>query len=131
MNANDVMTYLGVSYAGLTNADTVTVPRVDGGTHLRKRYFRSPGNYTGTVDNPIMDYNATTYANEPWVYLNLFVSGNVDVNSIVFSGSNYEIDNLTVATTEAGPRGDMVLVKNVLGTPPAAQTILRSPSLSQ
>lgn len=128
LTSSDIMTFLGVSYAGLTNSDTGTVNTVDGGTHLRKYYYRSPGSYTGTVAAPVMDYNTATYANEPWVYLNLFVSGNMNVKKVNFSGSAFEIDNLTVSTVESGPRGDMVLVKNVLGTPPTGQAMTWAPT---
>ena len=128
LTSSDIMTFLGVSYAGLTNSDTGTVNTVDGGTHLRKHYYRSPANYTGTVAAPVMNYNLDNYANEPWVYLNLFVSGNMNVKKVNFSGNNFELDNLTVSTVESGPRGDMVLVKNVLGTPPTGQAMTWAPT---
>lgn len=127
MTTSDIMTFLGISYAQVSNADTGTLPRVDGGTHLRKHYFKSPSTYTGTVSNPVNDY-LPTYANEPWVYLNLFVSGSTQVTKVNLSGPNFEFDNLTVSTAESGPRGDMVLVSNVLGTPPAAQVIAWNPT---
>lgn len=127
LDANDIMTFLGANNL-VTNADTRTVTRVDGQSHVKKHYYRSPANYTGTVANPVMDYDTATYANEPWVYLNLFVSGSLDVKKVKFSGTNFEIDNLTVSTVESGPRGDMVLVKNVLGTPPAAQVVSWAPT---
>jgi hypothetical protein len=128
LTSSDIMTFLGVSYAGLTNSDTGTVNTVDGGTHLRKHYYRSPANYTGTVSAPVMNYNLDNYANEPWVYLNLFVSGNINAKKVNFSGTNFELDNLTVSTVESGPRGDMVLVKNVLGTPPTGQAMTWAPT---
>ena len=128
LTSSDIMNFLGVSYGSLTNSDTGTVNTVDGGTHLRKYYYRSPGNYTGTVASPIMNYDVDNYANEPWVYLNLFVSGNMNVKKVNFSGSAFEIDNLTVSTIESGPRGDMVLVKNVLGTPPTGQAMTWAPT---
>ena len=124
---NNIISFLG-SNSLVTNADTRTVTRVDGGTHLTKRFYRSPGSYTGTVASPVMDYNVSTYANEPWVYMNLFVTGSVEVSKVRFRGVNFEIDNLTVSTTESGPRGDMVLVSNVLGTPPSSQVISWAPT---
>ena len=126
-NVNDVITFLG-SNSLVNNADTRTVTNISGGTYLTKRYYRGPGHYIGTVANPVMDYNVTTYANEPWVYLNLYVSGDITVNKVKFTGNNFEMDNLTVATEETGPRPDMVLVKNVLNTPPAAQVITWDPT---
>jgi LPXTG-motif cell wall-anchored protein len=127
LNVNDVVAFLG-SNSLVTNADTRTVATVEGGTHLKKRFYRSPGSYTGTVSNPVLDYDTVTYANEPWVYLNLFVSGSVSVSKVRFYGSNFEMDNLSVSTQEAGPRGDMVLMSTILGTAPVAQVISWSPT---
>lgn len=113
LNVNDIITFFG-SNTLVTNADTRTVNTVGGGTHLKKLYYRGPASYTGTVAAPVMDYNVDSYANEPWVYLNLFVSGSLDVKKVNFSGSNFEMDNLTVSTVEQTPQGDMVLVKSLI-----------------
>jgi LPXTG-motif cell wall-anchored protein len=128
MDTDDILDFLGVSGSSLTNSDTGTVARVDGGTHLRKRYFRDPGAYTGTVDNPEFNYEVNNYANEPWVYLNLFVSGDVQIKYIDLVGLAFEFDNLTVSTQESGPTGSMVLVENLLSTPPAPQIVSWNPS---
>lgn len=127
LNVNDVVSFLG-SNSLVTNADTRTVNTVEGGTHLKKRFYRSPTSYTGSVSAPVMDYDTLTYANEPWIYLNLFVSGNVSVSKVRFYGANFEMDNLSVSTTESGPRGDMVLMNSILGTPPVAQVISWNPT---
>jgi LPXTG-motif cell wall-anchored protein len=75
-----------------------------------------------------MDYSVSPWANEPWAYLNLFVTGSVDVTKVRFTGAGFEYDNLTISTQESGPRGDMVLISNVLNTPPAAQVISWDPT---
>jgi uncharacterized repeat protein (TIGR02543 family) len=118
-NVNDVVTFLG-SNSLVSNADTRTVTRVDNTsgapkTHLTKHYYRSPTNYTGTLDSPVMNYDALSYANEPFIYLNLFVSGDVSVSKVRFSGADFEMDNLTVSTVEQTPRGDMVFVGGLIG----------------
>lgn len=118
LNVNEVVTFFGfANSSAVTNADTGTLNAVDGGTHFRKHYFRGPGVYSGTVANPIIDYqdSAGSYANEPWVYLNLFVSGDLAIKKLKFTGGAFEVDNLTVSTVEANPRGDMVFVKGVAG----------------
>lgn len=118
LNVNEVVTFFGfANSSAVTNADTGTLNTVDGGTHLRKHYFRGPGVYSGTVASPVIDYqdSAGTYANEPWVYLNLFVSGDLAIKKLKFTGGAFEVDNLTVSTVEANPRGDMVFVKGVSG----------------
>lgn len=135
MNVNDVITALGVTEAQagtlnfLTN-DTGTLTSIDGGTHLRKRYYRGPAAYTGTVQSPIFNYDdsAYSYANQPWVYLNLFVSGDYSVSKVVFSGANFEMDNLTVSTVESGPTNSMVMAKVVAGTPPTGQAMTWAPT---
>jgi len=111
-NVNDVVTFLGANNL-VTNDDLRTVTTVDGGTHLRKHFYRSPATYTGTVEAPVMDYSVAPWANEPWIYLNLFVTGDVEVGAVRFSGPNFEMDNLTVATTEQTALGDMVLVQRI------------------
>lgn len=114
LSSEDIMSFLGISYASVTNSDTGTLNTVDGSTHLRKRYFRAPQNYTGTVEAPEMDYNTLSYANEPWVYLNLFVPDSVDVTKVRLSGTAFEFDNLTISTnTGLTPQAKMVLVKNI------------------
>lgn len=128
LTSSDIMNFLGVSYGTLTNSDTGTLTTVSGGTHLRRHYFRTPYNYTGTVANPVMDYNAASYANEPWVYLNLYVSGAIDVTKVKLSGNNFEVDNITVSENASTPRGDMVLVSSLLGTAPSTQTIAWAPT---
>lgn len=127
LNVNDVITFLG-SNSLVTNADTRTVTTVEGGTHLKKRFYRGTHSYSGTVEEPVMNYDVDSYANEPWIYLNLFVTGDIDVSKVRFTGSNFEIDNLSVSTVESGPRGDMVLVKSILNTPPAGQVVRWAPT---
>jgi uncharacterized repeat protein (TIGR02543 family) len=116
LNVDEVMTFFGFANTGsVKNNDTGTLNTVDGGTHLRKHFFRSPQKYTGTVLEPVMNYEVDSFANEPWVYLNLFVSGDLGITKVKFTGNNFEIDNLTISTVEATPRGDMVFVKGVAG----------------
>lgn len=126
-NVNDVISFLGASNL-VTNSDTRTVTNVGGGTYPTRHFYRSPSDYAGTVASPIMDYSNRPWANEPWIYLNLFVSGQISVSKVQFTGSNFEMDNLSVTTTETGPTPDMVLVSDILGTAPAAQVITWDPT---
>jgi hypothetical protein len=126
-NVNDVITYLG-SNSLVSNSDTRTVTNVGGGTYPTRHYYRSPANYTGTVGSPVMNYNTMTYANEPWVYLNLYVSGDISVSKVRFTGSNFEIDNLTVTSSDVTPTSDLVLVKNIYEAPLADQVVTWNPS---
>jgi hypothetical protein len=123
----DVITFLGPN-SSVSNSDTRTVTNVGGGTYLTRHFYRSPSAYTGTLANPVIDYSVSPWANEPWVYLNLFVSGDITVSKVRFEGAAFELDNLTVATRETGPTPSMVLVKNILGTAPSAQLITWDPT---
>jgi hypothetical protein len=123
----DVIDVLGANSL-VSNTDTRTITTLEGGTHLRKHFYRSPANYTGTVAAPVMDYNVNSFANEPWVYLNLFVSGSIEITKVRFKGSNFEMDNLTVSTTESLPKGNFAPALNILGTPPALQTLDWNPT---
>jgi LPXTG-motif cell wall-anchored protein len=127
LNSNDIINFLG-SNSLVTNSDTRTLNAVDGRTYLKRHYYRTPTNYTGTVSSPVMDYSVNSFANEPWAYLNLFVTGSVEVTKVRFTGAGFEYDNLTISTQESGPRGDMVLISNVLNTPPAAQVVSWDPT---
>jgi uncharacterized glyoxalase superfamily protein PhnB len=108
-NVNDVITFLG-SNSLVSNSDTRTVTNVGGGTYPTRHYYRTPANYTGTVESPVMNYDVDAYANEPWVYLNLYVTGTLSVSKVRFTGSNFEIDNLTVTSSDVSPTDDLVLV---------------------
>jgi uncharacterized repeat protein (TIGR02543 family) len=116
LNVDEVVSVLGLNGSTMTDSDTSTLETVDGRTHFRKHYYRGPGVYTGTVASPFFNYqDGQTHANQPWVYLNLFVSGNLAIKKVTFTGGNFEADNITVSTVEATPRGDMVFVKGLAG----------------
>ena len=128
LNTNDlVASALFGPSSDATNADSRTFTRVDGGTHLRKHYFDYPYGYSGTPSSPTFNYDARTNE-QPWVYLNLFVSGSVEVKKMKLSGEGFEYDNLTISTRESGPTGSMVLARNVLGSPPTAQVVTWNPT---
>lgn len=126
-DAGDVVAQLGANNL-VSNADTRTISNLDGGTYLRKHFYRSPANYSGTVQAPVMNYDVDSFANEPWVYLNLYVTGSIDIKKVRFRGANFEMDNLTVSSVESKPKGTFVAPINILGTPPALQRINWSPT---
>lgn len=126
-NVTDVITYLG-SNSLVSNSDTRTVTNVGGGTYPTRHYYRTPTNYTGTVENPVMNYNVDTFANEPWVYLNLYVSGSISVSKVRFTGANFEMDNLTVTSSNVTPTSDLVLVKNIYEAPLEDQVVTWNPT---
>jgi uncharacterized repeat protein (TIGR02543 family) len=116
LDVGEVLSVLGLDGSTMTDSDTSTIETVDGRTHFRKHYYRGPGVYTGTVASPFFNYqDGAAYANQPWVYLNLFVSGDLAIKKVTFTGADFEVDNITVSTVEAAPRGDMVFVKGLAG----------------
>ena len=126
-NVNDVLTFLGPN-SSVSNSDTRTVTNVGGGTYPTRHFYRSPSNYTGTLSSPIMEYNTMTYANEPWIYLNLYVAGSLSVSKVRFTGSNFEFDNLTVTASEVDPTDDLVLVKKIYEAPLDDQVVTWAPT---
>jgi hypothetical protein len=128
LDANDnVLATMNSSTVSSFFSGKTYVPRVDGGQHTKSYYYGSPAaHYSGTPEVPVVTY----VHDEPFIYLNLFVSGTTGVKKIKLSGSGFEFDNLTVALDEFGPRGDMVPVSNVLGSPPSAQVVRWEPEVS-
>ena len=127
LSSDDIMNFIGVSYGDLLNSDTGTLATFEGGSHPRRHYFRAPINYTGSVASPFMDYQVSSFANEPWVYLNLFVTGSRSISKVELTGSNFELDNLSTSELESTPRGDMVELSNVVQS---AQTVNWNPTNS-
>jgi uncharacterized repeat protein (TIGR02543 family) len=126
LNSSSILNFFqlssGTGSAALMAAGTV--PTVDGGTHLKRYFYKSPIDYSGTLESPIVTYSAGS--NEPTIYLNLFISGAAGVKKMVLSGANFEFDNLTVSLDDQVPRGDMV----PFGTLPSAQALAWAPQLS-
>lgn len=84
-----------------------TVPTVGGGTHPVANYNGNPKDNSNT--------------GQPYVYLNLFLTGGLSATRIVVSGQYFEIDNLVTSTVEQSRTSSMVFVA-------ASQTIAWSPT---
>ena len=128
LSSTDIVNFFNANGFNITTNNNLTFNTVDGGTHPRKHYYGFPHDYSGTLANPILDYSLGGARVEQFAYLNLFVSGDISIAKVRIYGNNFEFDNLSISTVEAGPRGDMVLVKNVLGTLPSAQVLSWSPT---
>lgn len=81
------------------------------GTQNRKVwYFGNPRGYTSTTPTSISSISA----NEPFVYLHMFVGGNLTFNKVELSGQGFEFDNLTVSDQPQTPNPRLVLVSETL-----------------
>ena len=92
----------------LFSASGATVPTVGGGTHAVSNYYGNPRN-TGIN------------AGQPYVYLNLFLTGGLSATRIVASGQYFEVDNLVTSTVEQSATSSMVFVA-------ASQTLAWAPT---
>ena len=81
------------------------------GTQNRKVwYFGNPRGYASTTPTSI----STISANEPFVYLHMFVGGNLTFDRVELSGNGFEFDNLAVSTVAQTPNPRLVLVSETL-----------------
>jgi hypothetical protein len=94
LNSSSILNFFnltsGTGSAALMAAGTV--PTVDGGTHLKRYFYKSPIDYSGTLASPVVTYSAGS--NEPTIYLNLFISGAAGVKKMVLSGSNFYFETM-------------------------------------
>lgn len=113
----DMINLLGTGPANSTawtnrnNDSAANVITALNGTKSRKVwYFGNPRGYTSTTPTSI----STISANEPFVYLHMFVGGNLTFNKIELSGPGFEFDNLTVSDQPQTPNPRLVLVSETL-----------------
>lgn len=102
----------------LTKLAQSTVTAVDSTVYQSASYF----------GNPRFKPAAPTTPNEPFAYLNLFLSGNYSATKIVIAGGGFELDNIVTSESESGPTGPMVFISSTSGTSPNTQTISWAPT---
>jgi uncharacterized repeat protein (TIGR02543 family)/LPXTG-motif cell wall-anchored protein len=69
-------------------------------------YFGNPRGYASTTPSAI----STISRNEPFVYLHMFLGGDMTFNRVELSGSGFEFDNLTVLEAAQTPNQRLILV---------------------
>ena len=94
------------------NNDTASnlITAINGTKNRKVWYFGNPRGYTSTTPTSI----STISANEPFVYLHMFVGGNLTFNKVELSGQGFEFDNLTVSDQPQTPNPRLVLVSETL-----------------
>jgi len=94
------------------NNDTASnlITALNGTKNRKVWYFGNPRGYTSTTPTSI----STISASEPFVYLHMFVGGNLTFNKVELSGAGFEFDNLTVSDQPQTPNPRLVLVSETL-----------------
>lgn len=75
------------------NADNL-ITALNGTKNRKVWYFGNPRGYSSTTPTS----RSTISGNEPFVYLHMFVGGNLTFNKVELSGNGFEFDNLAVST---------------------------------
>jgi uncharacterized repeat protein (TIGR02543 family) len=86
------------------------ITALNGSTNRKVWYFGNPRGYTSTTPSSI----STITAQEPFVYLHMFVGGSLTFNKVELSGRGFEFDNLTVSDQPQTPNPRLVLVSETL-----------------
>jgi hypothetical protein len=111
MTANDLMTLLGGSvpnpYPG-----TATLASQGGTDYNIGYYYGDPTGHSSTSPTG----KSTVTGDFPFVYLNLFTSGDTRVDKIVIGGDGFEFDNLATSPSAQTPTQDMVFVTEYADT---------------
>ncbi|CAN2183788.1 Listeria/Bacterioides repeat [Candidatus Nanopelagicaceae bacterium] len=99
-----------------TNDSGARLTSIDGTRYLKNLYFGNPDGYTPPSGGPSNLSPSSRMFSEPFVYIHAFASSGASFDAVEFSGSGFEIDNLTVASTEKTPRNSLVFVQQALGS---------------
>lgn len=91
------------------NADNL-ITALNGTKNRKVWYFGNPRGYSSTTPTS----RSTISGNEPFVYLHMFVGGNLTFNKVELSGNGFEFDNLAVSTAAQTPNPRLVLVSETL-----------------
>lgn len=86
-----------------TNQDSITA--TNGNVYLKKRYFGNPKFYPSLTQETA----PPNFDNEPYAYVHAFASEGESFDSIRFTGSGFELDNLVVSTQEVPIRNTLIL----------------------
>jgi uncharacterized repeat protein (TIGR02543 family) len=99
------------AWTSRNNDDAANVITALDGTKNRKVwYFGKPRGYESTTPTTISSISA----NEPFVYIHMFVGGNLTFDKVELSGGGFEFDNLAVSVDAQTPNRRFVLVSETL-----------------
>lgn len=101
----------GTAWTSRNNDSAANVITALNGTKSRKVwYFGNPRGYTSNPPTAISSYSRS----EPFVYLHMFVGGNLTFNKVELLGGGFEFDNVTVSEQPQTPNPRLVLVSETL-----------------
>ena len=115
----ETATVVGQKCFGNTMDSSDSAARVTslGGTrYLKNLYFGNPDGYSPPTGGPNTFSPSSVMYSEPFVYIHAFATNGADFDAVEFSGSGFEIDNLTVATNEKAPSNALVFVQQAAGS---------------
>ena len=99
-----------------TNDASAVVTSAGGTKYLKNLYFGNPNGYTPPSGGPSTIAPSSRIFNEPFVYIHAFAANGATFDAVEFSGSGFEIDNLTVARDQKTPRNELVFVQSAPGS---------------
>jgi uncharacterized repeat protein (TIGR02543 family) len=101
----------GTAWTSRNNDSAANViTALNGSTNRKVWYFGNPRGYTSTTPSSI----STITAQEPFVYMHMFVGGNLTFDKVELSGRGFEFDNITVSEQPQTPNPRLVLVSETL-----------------
>ena len=111
MDSTTVVNLLGATAPSPWPSGSGTLRAIGGTEYPKGKYFGNPRGFS-SVD-PVSASSVTP--GEPFLYLNLYLTGTLEADQIKFSGGGFEFDNLTTSTLEQEPEESMVFAAAVLG----------------
>ena len=87
-----------------------TLEAVDGTVYNKDYWFGNPRGHTDSQPDGLPDGSSTINDGEPYVYLNLYGKGGMTFDSVVFSGPNFEFDNLAFSSSCQTPPDTNVFI---------------------
>jgi hypothetical protein len=95
------------------NSWTTTVAAQSGTTYSKKYYFGHPQEHSTTTPNCRSSGGSF---NEPFAYVHAFALNGQDFDELIFSGTGFELDNLTISTQEVSINNRLVRIQDVTTT---------------
>jgi LPXTG-motif cell wall-anchored protein len=87
-----------------------TLQSVDGTTYQKASWFGNPRGHEDNNNDGLPDGLSTENDGEPYVYLNIIGKGGLFFDSVTFSGSNFEFDNLAFSAACPTPPSSSVFL---------------------